>query len=416
LTIGPGATDPVTLSVPTPSAPGDMSGSLVISSSSQAALAVPVTLRSLVPSGPTTFSGVLTGGNGRTSFTGVTEDYQVDVPSGQPELNASVKLADNPNNQTYAWLIDPSGQAQAFQSNGIVTVLSGQLAYTNSLGTSLHVIDPVAGRWTLIITFSPTVSGTALSEPFTVSVDQNAAAVSSKGLPIKRAINVDHPAVVRVKVTNTGIAPEAYFIDGRTDATTQYDLPSISSAQATVPLKVTGSIPFYIVPSETTEIDGSATTVGTEPIQFDLGAPTGDPDVGSGQGLSVTASVTGTPVTAGEWDLAPDVVGPFGPTGATPEMVDTALTATTQAFDPAVSADTGDLWLTAIGAPVTVSPVIVLPGQSAVIPVTFAPTGPPGTTISGVLYLDDDSLLSLYGTLAPNADTVAAIPYSYVIR
>jgi len=31
-------------------------------------------------------------------------------------------------------LIDPSGQAQAFQSNGIVTVKGGQLFYTNSLG------------------------------------------------------------------------------------------------------------------------------------------------------------------------------------------------------------------------------------------------------------------------------------------
>jgi len=93
-----------------------------------------VTLRSLVPSGPTKFSGVLTGGNGRASFTGVTEYYQLDLPAGEPELNASVKLANNPNNQTYAWLIDPSGQAQAFQSNGIVTVKGGQLFYTNSLG------------------------------------------------------------------------------------------------------------------------------------------------------------------------------------------------------------------------------------------------------------------------------------------
>ncbi len=416
LTIGPGATDPVTLSVQTPSSPGDMSGSLVVSSSSQAALAIPVTLRSLVPSGPTKFSGVLTGGNGRASFTGVTEYYQLDLPAGEPELNASVKLANNPNNQTYAWLIDPSGQAQAFQSNGIVTVKGGQLFYTNSLGTSLHMIDPAAGRWTLIITFAPTVSGTALSEPFTVSVDQNPAAVSTVGLPISGRINVDHPAVVDVKVTNTGIAPEAYFIDGRTDATTQYNLPSVTSAQATVPLSVTGNIPFYLVPSQTTEIDGTATTAGSEPIQFDLGAPSGDPDVGSGQGLSVGATVTGTPVSAGEWDLAPDVVGPFGPTGATPETVDTTLTATTEGFDPAVSSDTGDLWQAAIGAPITVSPVIVQPGKSAVIPVIFAPTGTKGTKVSGVLYLDDDSLFSLYGTLSPNADTVAAVPYSYVIR
>jgi len=416
LTIGPGASEPVTLSVPMPATPGDTSGSLVVSSSSQASLAVPVTLRSLVPSGPTSFTGVLTGGNGRASFTGVTDYYQVDVPSGQPALNASIELADNPNNQTYGWLVDPSGQAQASQSNGIVTLQGGQLYYTNSLGTSLHVVDPAAGRWTLIVVFAPTVSGTALSEPFTVSVDQNAPVVSTVGLPIGRRINAENPAVVDVKVTNTGIAPEAYFIDGRTVATTQYELPSISSAQATVPLSAFGSIPFYLVPSQTTEIDGTATAAGTEPIQFDLGGPTGDPDVVSGQGTSVTASATGTPVSAGVWDLAPDVIGPFGPTGAAPEMVDTTLTATTQGFDPAVSSFTGDLWQAAVGAPLTVSPVIVQPGKSAVIPVVIAPTGPKGTKVSGVIYLDDDSLFSVYGTLAPNADTVAAIPYSYVMK
>jgi hypothetical protein len=421
LTIGPGATVPVTLSVTTPAMPGDTSGSLVLSSvlsssSGQPGLAIPVTLRSLVPSGPTTFAGVLTGGNGRSSYTGVTEYYQLNLPSGEPELNASVKLATNPDNQTYAWLVDPTGQAQAFQSNGIVTDQAGSLEYTNSLGLSMHALDPMAGLWTLIVVFSPTVSGTALSEPYTVSVDENAATVSTTGLPIASPINVDDPAVVDVKVTNTGIAPEAYFIDGRTDSSAQYNLPSISSPVATVPLSDTGSIPYYIVPSETTAIDGTATTSGSEPIQFDLGAPTGDPDVASGQGLSVAASVTGTPVTPGEWDLAPDVVGPFGTTGATPETVDTTLTATTEAFDPAVSSDTGDLWLAAVGEPITVSPVIVQPGQSAVIPVTIAPSGTKGTKVSGVLYLDDDSLFSLYGGLAPSADTVAAIPYTYVIR
>ena len=235
----------------------------------QSALAIPVTLRTLVPSGPTTFSGVLTGGNGRTSYTGVTEYYQLDLPSGAPELNASVALANNPGNQTYAWLIDPSGQAQAFQSNGIVTDQSGSLAYTNSLGLSLHVLDPVAGQWTLIVVFSPTVSGTALSEPFTVSVDENAATVSSSGLPIASPINADDPAVVDVKVTNTGVAPEAYFIDGRTDTAAQYALPSISSAVATVPLTSSGSIPFYLVPSQTTAIDGTAATTGsrTHPVR-----------------------------------------------------------------------------------------------------------------------------------------------------
>ena len=106
-----------------------------------------------------------------------------------------------------------------------------------------------------------------------------------------------------------------------------------------------------------------------------MGGPTGDPDVASTQGLSVTATVTGNPVTEGEWSVLPSVVGPFGTTGATPRRWTRALTATTAVFDPAVTSDTGDLWQASIGAPLTVSPVVVQPGQSATIPVIIAPSG-----------------------------------------
>ncbi len=417
LTIAPGATKPVTLFVRIPRTPGDMAGSLLVDSRSQPGLAIPVTLRTLVPSRPIGFSGVLTGGNGRASFTGVTEYYQLDLRANEPELNAYVTLADNPNNQTYAWLIDPSGQAQAFQSNGVITADSGgNLTYTNTLGTNVHVVNPAAGLWTLIITFAPTVSGTALSEPFTVNLDESPADVTARGVPRGNRINAGHPATASIRVTNTGTGPEAYFVDGRTDALTQYSLPALDGPDTTVPLNFSQNIPFYLVPSETTSIEGTASTTGTEPIQFDMGAPTGDPDVVSGQGASVAAGVTGSPVTAGEWDIAPDVVGPFGASGAaSPEPVDTTLTATTEAFDPAISSGTGDLWQMAVGGGLTVTPVVVEPGQSATIPVTIAPTGTAGTAVSGVLYLDDDSLWSLYGGLAVDANTVAAIPYSYRI-
>jgi hypothetical protein len=414
LTINPGSTRSVTLNVATPSQPGDTSGSLVVSSSGQAALAIPVTLRSLAPAGPTSISGVLTGGNGRASFTGVTKYYQLDVPRHSPELNASITLADNPNNQTYIWLVDPSGQAQAFQSNGLVTEDSGgNLSYTNTLGANAHVLNPAAGRWTVIIVFAPTVSGTALSEDYTLSLNEFPPAAFAIGVPQGQFAGVHHPAVAFIKVTNTGTAPEAYFVDARTNATATYPLPSISSSVATVPLSAFASIPYYEVPSETSQIVGTATTTGSTPIQFDLGAPTGDPDVASGQGPSVSASVTGNPVTAGVWDLAPDVVGPYGPAAATSETVNTTLTATAQAFDPAVTTAAGDLWLSAIGGPELVSPVIVQPGHSTFIKVVIAPTGPFGSTVSGTLYLDDDSLFSLYGGLSPNANTDAAFHYSY---
>jgi hypothetical protein len=88
------------------------------------------------------------------------------------------------------------------------------------------------------------------------------------------------------------------------------------------------------------------------------------------------------------------------------------MKATTAAFDPAVSSRTGDLWQLGIGGPFTVSPVVVQPGRSVSIPVHIAPTDPKGRTLSGVLYLDDDSLV-LFGFLVPNANTVAAIPYTY---
>ena len=96
--------------------------------------------------------------------------------------------------------------------------------------------------------------------------------------------------------------------------------------------------------------------------------------------------------------------------------MDTSLTATTQTFDFSVnSPETGDLWQAAIGGPITVSSVVVQPGQTASIPVQILPTGTPGSRVSGVLYLDDESLWYYGEGLAPNGNTVAAIPYSYRI-
>jgi hypothetical protein len=416
LTLPAGATKSFTLTVNTPSAPGDEAGSIVIAPTGQPAETVPVTLRSLAPAGTTSFSGVLTGGNGRAVFNGVTEYYQLDVPAGAPALNASVNLADNPENQTNAWLIDPAGQAEAYQSNVLVTQDNkGKLQAQNTLGTNLHVVNPAPGRWTLAIDFAPTVSGTALSEPFTVNLDQNAPSVSVTGNPVGMPISPNHSAVINVKVTNTGTAPEAYFIDPRTNSQATYDLVSVTSPDSKAPLTFDDNFPEYLVPSQTTSITAEATTDGTEPIQFDMSTPAGDPDIASNQGLDVTASASGSPLTPGEWSVLPSVVGPFGSTPATTEDTHTSMTATTQAFDPAVSSDTGDLWQMAIGGPFTVSPVVVQPGHTASIQVRITPAGRNPTLQSGVLYVDDDSLV-LFGFLAPNANTVAAIPYSFLIR
>jgi subtilisin family serine protease len=416
LTIPAGATKSFSYSASTPASPGDQAASILMTTNGQPVQTIPVSLRSLVPTGASSFSGVLTGGNGRSVVNGQTDYYQIDVPAGEPALNATVTLADNPDNITMAWLIDPAGQAEAYQSNVLVTAdKSGNLSATTELGTNLHAVKPAAGRWTIAVLFAPTVSGTALSEPFRVAVNQAGAVVSTTGLPSGRAINANHPAVVKIRVTNNGAAPEAYFVDGRTNTSATYNLVAQTASDSQAPLTFADNFPEFLVPSQTTSITGSASTSGTEPIEFDMSSAAGDPDVASNAGNPVSATVSGNPITAGLWSVLPTVVGPFGSTPATTEPTTSSMTATTAAFDPAVSSDTGDLWWASIGGPFSVSPVVVQPGKSATIVVTIAPSGAAGSTVSGNLYLDDDSLF-LFGGLAPNANTVAAIPYSYQIR
>src|SRR5205807_4519476 len=98
--------------------PGDASGAIVVRSSpahggSTTSTTVHVTLRRLIPAGSQTFCGRLTGGNGRAPISGQEFFYQLDVPAGRPELNATITVQD-PGNQFGAYLIDPQGQAVAY--------------------------------------------------------------------------------------------------------------------------------------------------------------------------------------------------------------------------------------------------------------------------------------------------------------
>ncbi len=424
LFLAPGQSAPLTLYGTTPSTPGDLDGALVLNTQQQgfgsgpaSVTTVPITLRTLAPAGTTSFSGVLTGGNGRAANTGVTDYYQVNLPAGLPELNATITLADNPNNQLYAWLVDPSGNAVAFASNGVVTSDDmGNPVYTNTLGTNLHALNPAAGTWTLIVLFAPQVSGQDLSEPFTVSLNEHPVPAAASGLPdsSSKTLSASDTYPVNVKVTDTGTAPEAFFLDGRLSSTSVYPLSSLDSAFTTAPLNINANFPLYLVPTDTTALNAVAQTSGTEPIQFDFSPLNGDPDIASTQGLTVFASDTANPITQGPWDIAPTTVGPFDASGATPELVGTGLIATTPTFDPALTSPLGDLWQDAINPDNESGAIIVNPGQTAVIPATIAPSGPVGSVVSGTLYIDDASLVD-FGTLLPNANQVAALPYTYKI-
>jgi subtilisin family serine protease len=419
------------LSVDTPAAPGDTAGSIVMTSQRAggpafaATTTVPVTLRSVIPTPnpSTTVTTTLTGGNGRQYNSGQTVYYQVNVPTGLAELNASISTP-NAANTFWSELIDPAtGEAASTAASGIPAIGATGSGITAEAGAQLHVLNPDAGTWTVAVNFYNQVSGTALSQPITITLNDVPVTVKAPKLPDSAATTLPagQPTTVMVKVTNTGSSPEAYFVDARLDQTTQLNLPALTSSQVTVPIEST-TLPLYLVPTHTTSITASAHA--SAPIYFDYWWAFGDPDlISSGAPLSGSPSGTfnSSPVVAGFWGITPFQNGPDGANGVTPVTTQTALSATTAAFDPAVTSPTGDLWLQAENASALVSPSVVAPGQTVKIPVTITPSGNAGTKVTGMLYVDD--LTSVVGAATNNslalnvnqASDLAAIPYTYTI-
>ena len=99
LVLPPGANHSVTLSVTTPATPGDVAGSLVLSTPGQPAQTAPVTLRTLLPRGRTSFSGTLTGAEGSRggeAYEAATTYYQVDVPPSAKASTSTSRSATTP--------------------------------------------------------------------------------------------------------------------------------------------------------------------------------------------------------------------------------------------------------------------------------------------------------------------------------
>jgi hypothetical protein len=371
-----------------------------------------------VPSLSTTFTGTLTGGNGRELSTGQTAYYQVAVPSGTSALNVSVNTG-NANNTLFAELVDPSGNAVSAASNGLLaTSTTGNSAIQPEVGAQLHATDPSAGTWTLIIDFYNAVSGTAVSQPFTVTVNNTPVSASAHGLPAGGSLTAGTPVTAYVQVKNNGSVPEAYFVDPRLNNQVTLNLAAQSASSLTLP-NIDGVVPQYLVPSHTTAI--KATVSSSAPLFFDITYPYGDPDVISTTGKTATDSYSASDVGAGDWTVTPFLVGPTGKNPANNVNANVSMTATTAGFDPAVSSPTGDLWLGSTNAAATFTPYVVNPGQSVTIPVTITPSGVAGATVSGTLYLADSSFISPdlnfddEPGFTPEGSDVAAFPYSYTI-
>ena len=222
-----------------------------------------------------------------------------------------------------------------------------------------------------------------------------------------------------MRITNHGPSPEAYFIDARLNKQASVTLAPQTTSSLTLP-NVTGVVPEYLVPSDTTRLTAQVTAPRSQ--FFDLSYPFGDPDLISSSGTTSNVAFDSPDVPAGSWYVTPFLTGPFEATAAKNVTANVSLNAITTAFDNTVSSPTGDMWLSSLNASAGFTPYVVNPGQSVTIPVTITPSGTAGSTVSGTLYLDDSSVPPggvTYNEIPgqwPVGSEVAAFPYSYTIK
>ena len=422
LTVAAGATGSATLKVTSPAAAGDTDQSVVVTSGATHTT-IPVAVRTTVPTTASggTFHGILTGGNGRQGTQAQANYYTFTVPKGANNIHTEINLANDPNDLLTGYLIDPTGQNLGYSTN-VTQDSKGNPISTQSV--DLYHARPAPGTWTVALQWANPVSGFELREPFTGKIGFGKLPISGN-LPVGKKLTKGKTFTFKVKVHNSGKAPEAYFVDPRLHSSTTLELPNqnggVDAANMTLPLpsNVNGGppFPFYLVPTETSRITESLQ--GSASVDFDSSYFPGDPDIeGVQAGPAAFATVSSPEVSPGLWSLNPSEVGPYNTTTGAPAVTASAsVSVMTKAFDPAVSSSTGDLWSAFEGLPGTLAPVLIPPGGNVTITVKIAVSGAHGSKHSGTLYVDDLTIAGFGGIFGdPTGDEVTAIPYSYTTK
>jgi hypothetical protein len=437
-TLSPGQSKNIQFTLTTPASPGDMAGSLVVSSSLGGKTSIPVIVRTQVNvAAGGKFTGVLTGGNGRGAL-GTGNYYAFNVPSGTKQVTVQLAMHNNPGigNVIGAYLVAPDGNAVAYGQN--YDLSGAEVGVTNPTLT-VSALKAVGGLWTLVIAFSEPVAGTEVSDAYAgiVSFTSPAAtATPATPLPAGQTLASGTPVTIPVTITNTSNAPQDYFFDARRAASATMTLAPVDfgsnapfvngSPKTTLPLSANATPAFWFVPTHTSTV--TVKQVSTIPAMTDLSTMTGgDPDIGLA-GLSkgslcaksVTSSYTppGGWVTSGGWATGSTECGPFKTLVKANGTATDTVTVKAAAFDTTVTSQTGDFeqlaTSAAAGSAAIQNAVELQPGQSATVNVTIKPSGTAGTTVSGTLYLDAlQSGVPPYGQIA--ADEVASLPYSYMV-
>jgi hypothetical protein len=434
--LAPGASKKVTVTATAPSSPGDYAASLAIDSNLGGLTSIPVVVRSLVNvAAGGAFSGVLTGGNGRPGNVAQDNYYAFNVPAGTKAISAALALANDPAAATGgvsvgAYLISPDGNVVGSAQNNDISSSEAGASYPNLDAT---VLNPDKGAWTLAVSFEGPVPGTEVADPFAGTVSfATAGAEAASTLPDSTATMLPAGAsdTIPVTITNTGTAPEDYYLDPRLTTTTTMTLAPVTDALGagtntlTLPGLASATFPTYWVPSQSKSVSVKQTS--TIAAMTDLSPTNADPDVASsylktgslcGRSVSVGYAAPGGDLTPGLWGAAPTECGPFAKAAKSGKATDTA-TVTSLAFDTTMTPSTGDLQELALSATVLTKVqadiVELAPGASITVNVKVKPSGKAGTVVKGTLYLDDEATgLPPYNV--PTSSEVAALPYAYTI-
>lgn len=421
--VKPGKSASFTVKVPAPAKPGFWTGAVVFHSNRESKPGtIPVVSEARVP--VTTkkagkFTGTLIGGNGRPGAFAQELSYEFTVPKGVKDLDVNL-TASHTGYLLLGQLVDPHGSA-----------VDNQLSYTqiDSAGDSDNVnavqlvwANPTPGTWRVNVAnglfFLPGLDVYSGLTHATLhgTVSFNTSRVTATGMP-SGTLTPGSTVTAHVQVKNTGVEPETYQLDPRTNTQTQYAGQSAANTDGTLPVVAGDSIPQYLVSPLSTQLTVDTSTTGTTPIEFDLAPYWGAPDILSPPSSGGTTSVTVSNPPASEWAPAPSEIGPFG-SPATAESYSTSATVTTLGFDDNAVPDTGDIWDDVVGgANETVNPLFLLPGQSGTMNITFTvPPGAAGTKVSGAVPVETFGVNSVTSGIGDwSSDLLSVLHYSYTL-
>jgi len=159
-----------------------------------------------------------------------------------------------------------------------------------------------------------------------------------------------------------------------------------------------------VVPPFSTELSIAAST--TVPVNFDTSANFGFPDVLSATDKNPVVTIKGPDVPASNYSCTPTEIGQAPAAAANFSCGGMADTMT---FDPAVTSSAGNIWSDDEGLTASYAPLVLQPGQSGDITVTFTPNGLKGTVVSGFLAVETFNFNTF------SSDHLVSIPYRYTI-